>query len=91
MDDAVLAKIHQKASECAANASDMRRLAHSIRGGHEVEPVVLGMMAGRMYNSFYYQTRRVLGRDPTSEEFEEFLGIVRGVFSAGGDDDSDDD
>lgn len=84
MDDAVLAKIRQKASECAANAGDMRRLAHSIRGGHGVEPVVLGMMAGRMYNSFYYQTRRVLGRDPTSEEFEEFLGIVRDALSVGG-------
>lgn len=36
-----------------------------------------GVAAGRLYNSFHYQTRRILKRDPTDEEFDEFVRIVR--------------
>jgi hypothetical protein len=35
-----------------------------------------GIIIGRLYNSFYYQSRRILKRDPTKEEFLEFLEIL---------------
>lgn len=37
-----------------------------------------GAAAGRLYNSFHYQCRRLLKRDPTDEEFDEFVDMVRG-------------
>ncbi|MCE2497868.1 MAG: hypothetical protein J4F28_02535 [Nitrosopumilaceae archaeon] len=38
--------------------------------------VAAGIAAGRLYNAFYYQTRRQLRRDPTLKEFEEFADLV---------------
>lgn len=39
--------------------------------------VAAGIAAGRLYNAFYYQTRRQLRRDPTPKEFEEFVDLVQ--------------
>ena len=36
-----------------------------------------GMMIGRLFNSFYYQHRRVLKRSPTDIEFNEFLEFLK--------------
>jgi hypothetical protein len=37
----------------------------------------LGIVVGRIYNTFYYQSKRILNRDPTPQEFEEFLEFVK--------------
>jgi len=36
-----------------------------------------GLIIGRLYNSFYYQTRRILKRDPTEQEFTEFIQLLK--------------
>ena len=36
-----------------------------------------GIIIGRLYNSFFYQCRRILKRDPTEPEFLEFLEILK--------------
>ena len=36
-----------------------------------------GIVIGRLYNSFFYQCRRILKRDPTEQEFLEFLEILK--------------
>ena len=36
-----------------------------------------GMMIGRMFNSFYYQHRRILKRSPNDIEFNEFLEFLK--------------
>jgi len=36
-----------------------------------------GIIIGRLYNSFFYQCRRVLKRDPTEQEFLDFLEILK--------------
>ncbi len=36
-----------------------------------------GIIIGRLYNSFFYQCRRILKRDPTEQEFLEFLEILK--------------
>ena len=36
-----------------------------------------GMMIGRLFNSFYYQHRRILKRSPTDMEFNEFLEFLK--------------
>ena len=39
-------------------------------------PFVYGIIIGRLYNSFYYQSRRILKRDPTKQEFSEFIKLL---------------
>jgi 5-methylthioribose kinase len=36
-----------------------------------------GMLIGRLFNSFYYQHRRILKRNPTDIEFNEFLEFLK--------------
>jgi len=36
-----------------------------------------GIIIGRLYNSFYYQSRRILKRNPTEQEFSEFIQLLR--------------
>jgi len=36
-----------------------------------------GIMIGRLYNSFYYQSRRILNRSPTDEELYEFVTLLK--------------
>ena len=36
-----------------------------------------GIMIGRLFNSFYYQHRRILKRNPTDNEFNEFLEFLK--------------
>jgi hypothetical protein len=36
-----------------------------------------GIMVGRLFNSFYYQCRRILKRSPTDSEFNEFLEFIK--------------
>ena len=37
-----------------------------------------GIIVGRLYNSFLYQHRRILKRNPTDEEFNEFIDFIKG-------------
>ena len=36
-----------------------------------------GIMIGRLFNSFYYQHRRILKRSPNKIEFEEFIEFLK--------------
>jgi|TARA_B110000014_G_scaffold204415_1_gene154632 hypothetical protein len=36
-----------------------------------------GIMVGRLSNSFYYQYRRILKRNPTDSEFNEFVQFLK--------------
>ncbi|MEC7711280.1 MAG: hypothetical protein VX587_03100 [Thermoproteota archaeon] len=36
-----------------------------------------GIMVGRLFNSFYYQYRRILKRSPTDSEFMEFIHFLK--------------
>ena len=36
-----------------------------------------GIIIGRLYNSFYYQSRRILKRNPTEQEFSEFIQLLK--------------
>ena len=76
MDDFILAKIREKIAESDMYSADLSRLADLLSQSHDRDSVMVGIVAGRLYNSFCYQTRRLLQRDPTEQEFEEFLDVV---------------
>ena len=77
MDKKLDEKINQKVNEVAENSEEIYKIitsleklwTHSYSFGY-------GIVVGRLYNSFYYQCRRILKRNPTNEEFLEFLDIL---------------
>ena len=38
---------------------------------------VYGILIGRLYNSFHYQSRRILKRNPTEQELSEFIELLK--------------
>lgn len=77
MDEALKEKIRQKILETKSNKSEIREISKQLQGIDDSESFMLGIVVGRIYNSFYYQTRRILGREPTDVEFQEFLDMIK--------------
>ncbi len=77
MNEAVLERLEQKIQETVSNRDQIMQLVNSLSEIDDPKSFVLGIATGRLYNAFYYQSRRILKREPTKEEFEEFLGFVR--------------
>ncbi len=40
------------------------------------EDTAFGIALGRVYNAFHYQTRRILKRDATEQEFRELVSML---------------
>jgi hypothetical protein len=79
MDEQLREKIDLKIREIFDSLDEINILASSLG---DIEPYdkksfYLGVLAGKLYNSFYYQCRRILKRDPTKDEFLEFVEIVK--------------
>ena len=75
MDAELEQKILEKIQETLSAGPELRHTAQMLSDDGS-ESFVMGMVSGRLYNSFYYQCRRIQKRDPTKEEFEEFLGML---------------
>lgn len=77
MDKRLEEKINEKIEEALANISEVNQIAKSLdkqaAGSNQFK---YGIILGRLYNSFHYQSRRILKRDPTQEEFVEFVQIL---------------
>ncbi|MGV7225591.1 MAG: hypothetical protein ACQ9CV_01545 [Nitrosopumilus sp.] len=82
MDETLLRKIEQKIQDSISNKDDIQQLIKLLSNIDDSKSFALGIVVGRIYNTFYYQTKRILNRDPTKEEFEEFLEFVKSKKSA---------
>jgi hypothetical protein len=76
MDKRLEQKINQKISDALDNISEIHTIAKLIDEKNANPDFKYGIIIGRLYNSFYYQSRRIVRRDPTPEEFSEFLEIL---------------
>ena len=76
MDEIILKKIEKKVQDIILHNDDVEQLINFLSSIDESKSFGLGIVVGRMYNSFYYQTKRVLNREPTDEEFQEFLEFM---------------
>ena len=76
MDRSVMEKIKQKLDETISNKKELLQLAKSLSNIDDSKSFALGIVVGRLYNSFYYQTKRILNREPTKIEFVEFLEFI---------------
>jgi hypothetical protein len=77
VDPRVRKAIAAKIDESISSADEVYKIQSSlgIAAGHDF---AFGVAIGRIYNSFYYQSRRILGRNPTDAEFLEFLQLLSG-------------
>ncbi len=70
-------KIKQKIHETISNKEEIRQLIQLLSNIDDSKSFALGIVVGRLYNAFYYQTKRILNREPTKLEFTEFLEFVK--------------
>ena len=78
--EAVLEKIHAAMSDTSELAEIIERLKNLPVGSKS--DFAYGVAIGRIYNSFHYQTRRILKRNATHQEFDEFLDLLEQNASA---------
>ena len=77
MDEKLKNKIEEKIQETISNKNEITQLLQSLSTLDNSKSFVLGIIVGRLYNAFYYQTKRILNREPTKEEFDEFLQYLK--------------
>ena len=72
--------LHGKLDEIFVKNDEIRKITSSIDVNTyslDSQSLWLGILIGRLYNSFYYQHRRVLDRNPTNDEFLEFVDLIK--------------
>ena len=77
MDEILLKKMEQKIQETISNKDEITQLVQLLSNIDDSKSFAMGIIVGRIYNSFYYQSKRILNREPTKEEFKEFLEIIK--------------
>lgn len=76
MDEVLLNKIEQKIYDSISNQDDIKELIRSLSSIDDSQSFALGIIVGRLYNTFFYQSKRILNREPTKQEFEDFLKFI---------------
>ena len=76
MDDLLLKKIEQKIQDSISNKDYIKELIKLLSTIDDSKSFALGIVVGRLYNTFFYQSKRILKRDPTKQEFEDFLKFI---------------
>ena len=78
MDPRVREAITEKIEEAISNPSEIGAIMAKLNNMavSNREDFAFGIAIGRIYNSFHYQTRRILKRNATAEEFREFLDVL---------------
>jgi len=77
MDETLLKKMEQKIQDTISNKDEIKQLLQLFSNIDNSKSFVLGIIIGRIYNAFHYQSKRILNREPTTQEFEEFLEFVK--------------
>ena len=76
MDEVLLKKIEQKIHDSISNKDDIKELIKLLSRIDGSKSFALGIVVGRLYNTFFYQSKRILKREPTKQEFEDFLKFI---------------
>jgi hypothetical protein len=82
MDEILLKKIEQKIQDTISNKDNIQELIKSLSTIDNSKSFTLGIVVGRLYNAFFYQSKRILNREPTKQEFDEFLKFIENKKSA---------
>ncbi len=82
MDEKLFKKIEQKIQDMASDKVHLQNLSGLISSTDDSRSFVFGIVVGRLYNSFFYQSKRILNREPNEQEIQEFLRFVESKKSA---------
>ena len=77
MDEILLKKIEQKIQDSISNKDDIKELIKLLSTIDDSTSFAMGIIVGRLYNTFFYQSKRILKRYPTKQEFEDFLKFIK--------------
>ena len=69
--------MEEKIQETISKKNEIKQLFVSLSNIDDSQSFVHGIIVGRIYNSFYYQSKRILNREPTEKEFQEFVEFVK--------------
>ena len=76
MDEQIIKILIKKISEIKTENDQTKRIIDEFSNLDSIS-FSSGIMIGRLFNSFYYQHRRILKRNPTDNEFNEFLKFLK--------------
>ena len=76
MDEQIIKILVKKISEIKTENDQTKRIIDEF-SNLDSTSFSSGLMIGRLFNSFYYQHRRILKRNPTDNEFDEFLKLLK--------------
>lgn len=77
MDDNLQRKLEEKILTIISNKDNVKQLVSLFANLDSSKSFAMGILVGRIYNSFFYQSKRILNREPTDEEFKEFLIFLK--------------
>ena len=78
MDEKIQKVLEEKIHESTNRINEITSLVNSLGESKEWRWIFgRGIIIGRLYNSFYYQSRRILKRNPTEQEFFEFIQLLK--------------
>ena len=76
MDEQIIKILVKKISEIKTENDQTKRIINEF-SNLDSTSFSSGIVIGRLFNSFYYQHRRILKRNPTDNEFNEFLEFLK--------------
>ena len=77
MDKKIQKILEEKIQESMKKRNEITSLVKSLEPVENPNVLGHGIIVGRLYNSFYYQSRRILKRNPTEQEFSEFVKLLQ--------------
>ena len=77
MDEKIQKVLEEKIRESTSKINEITSLVNSLGKAKNPDVFGRGIIIGRLYNSFYYQSRRILKRNPTDQEFTEFIQLLK--------------
>ena len=77
MDEKIQKVLEEKIRESTNKINEITSLVNSLGKAKNQDVFGRGIIIGRLYNSFYYQSRRILKRNPTEQEFSEFIQLLK--------------
>jgi len=70
--------IDKKINESFSKTNEIWQLNNSLNElSKNSQSFAYGIVIGRLYNSFFYQCKRILKRNPTEQEFSEFVELLK--------------
>ena len=76
MDEKIKEILIEKLNESLNENDDIAELIFCLENV-DADSLYIGILIGRLYNSFFYQHRRILKRDPSNVEFREFIDFIK--------------